>query len=246
MHELKLKNKQYNSLCEILFDRVEKLSIHDIVMRNRFLYEKMRFIIVDDDEDMIYNAIEVIHNTISKEYRIQLICNGVPIGHCRVFFVPKEDDDIETVFSNFVHKSVIKIENERRMVLNTIKEMLQSYIATTYFILNYRKIMGLGNIVDDLEREDYSKRQYRRKYRKKISEEEDDLLHELSIQVPIMKYLRVYKKRIGTEHSYEYEVRGHYRNTPNGGRVWIEPHIRCVGRGPRKTQQYNIEMLIPK
>ena len=54
----------------------------------------------------------------------------------------------------------------------------------------------------------------------------------------------------GGKHSYEYNVRGFWRTLKSGEKIWIAPHKRCKGRGPKQNSTLidiiNVDKAIEK
>ena len=56
----------------------------------------------------------------------------------------------------------------------------------------------------------------------------------------ISNYRKPTSRKQFTRHTESWEVRGHWRNTPSGGRVWIKPYIKGDIYSPRKEIAYKI------
>lgn len=54
----------------------------------------------------------------------------------------------------------------------------------------------------------------------------------------------------GGKHSYEYDVRGFWRTLKSGKEIWVAPHKRCKGRGPKQNSTLidiiNVDKAIEK
>lgn len=52
----------------------------------------------------------------------------------------------------------------------------------------------------------------------------------------------VVENHIGSEHSYRYDVRGHFRNLKSGETIWVKPHLRGLKNETYLPKQYAVNV----